>query len=489
MNESSALKRAELEQVDKGSLIEMVLGLTVRVQELGSIVLKQAEALQALQDQLAKNSSNSSKPPGSDGLQKPRTRNLRQRAGRKVGGQPGHAGQTLEAVAEPTHVELHRLNQCPHCQCDLSAVALFAQGQRQVFDIPAVQIEITEHQVEIKNCPCCHKCVSAAYPEGVTQRVQYGMRLQAQASYLNTYQLLPMARTCELLGDFYNHTPSTAFIGQANQAVCAGSQAALERIQAQLKAADLAHFDESGLRIAGKLHWLHSTSTENLTYYQPHEKRGQAAMAAIGILPTLKGRAVHDHWPSYQAYACQHIFCNAHHLRELQFISDQYEQTWAMEMYKLLLNIKAEVAQSPSGDSSLPKARIDFFQNRYDALLKEGFAANPPPPEPAQKSRGRTRQSPPKNLLDRLQTHKAGTLAFMHDFSIPFDNNLAERDIRMIKLKQKVSGAFRTMEGASTFCDIRSYISTARKQGHNVIKVLFGALTGSPFLPASDSTV
>ena len=476
--------------MEKAILVEKVLALTTCVQELEAIVRKQAEARQALLDQVAKDSRNSSKPPSSDGLKKPRTRNLRPSEGRKPGGQPGHEGQTLPMVEAPTHVELHSVSRCPHCQCDLSAVALLEYGRRQVFDIPAVHLEVTEHQVEIKACPCCHKRVEAAYPEGVIQRVQSGPRVKAQASYRNTYPLIPMARTCELLGDFYNHTPSTAFVGEANQAVREGSHAVLATIHAQLQNAELAHFDESGLWIAGKLHWLHSASTETLTYYRAHEKRGQAAMDAIGILPNFKEQAVHDHWQAYPAYDhCQPIFCNAHHRRELQFILDQYDPAWATDMYKLLLAIKAAVAQAPDGDNSLPKDRLDFFHQPYDAILQDGCKVNPPPQEPPPKSRRPTKQSPPKNLLDRLQTHQAATLAFMHDFTVPFDNNLAERDIRMIKVKQKVSGAFRTKTGATTFCDIRSYISTARKQGHNVIKVLYGALTGSPLFPASDTIV
>jgi transposase len=490
MKEQPEEMRAEIEEVEKRTLVELVLTLTARVRELEAIVVMQAEALQAMQDQAAKDSQNSGKPPSSDGLKKPRTHNLRQSTGRKPGGQPGHKGQTLQMVEEPTHVERHQVNQCPHCQHDLSAVKPIDEGRRQVFDIPAVRIEVTEHQVEIKTCPGCQKRVEAEYPAEVSQRVQYGPRFRAQASYLNTYQLLPIARTCELLGDFYHHTPSTAFVGEANQAVCEGSYEALARIQEQLQSADLVHFDESGLRIAGKLHWLHSASTATLTYYSPHEKRGQEAMNAIGILPNFQGQAVHDHWHSYQTFEnCQHIFCNVHHLRELKFIIERYDQTWAQDMYTLVLDIKDEVAQAPDGDTALPPARLAFFHQQYDAILHAGFLANPSPQEPPPKSRGRPKQSPPKNLLDRLQSHKSGTLAFMHDFSVPFDNNLAERDIRMIKVKQKVSGAFRTLDGAFDFCDIRSYLSTARKQGHNAIHALFGALTGDPFFPPSEQIV
>jgi transposase len=487
MSEQSRLHREELEQLEPSDLVERVLGLEGRVQELEDIVLKQAGALQALQDQVAKDSRNSSKPPSSDGLQKRRTQSLRKSEGRKPGGQAGHKGETLLMVDEPDYIKLHRVDMCPHCQSDLSDVEAVTDGHRQVFDIPAIRIEVTEHQVEVKTCPRCQQRVEAAYPADVGQRVQYGPRLKAQASYLNSYQLLPMARTCELFGDFYSHVPSTAFVIEANRAVRAGSQPTLDTIQKQLQTANLAHFDESGLRVQGQTQWLHSASTDSLTYYAVHPKRGRDAMNEIGILPNFRGRAVHDHWKSYETYTdCQHIFCNSHHLRELQFVIDQYQQAWASEMFKLLLDIKAEVDNAPTTDNALPQDRLDHFEQRYDALLKVGFEANPPPPTPPPKSRGRTKQSPPKNLLDRLDKHKAGTLAFMYDFSVPFDNNLAERDIRMIKVKQKISGAFRTEDGAKTFCDLRSYISTARKQGHNVIKSLFGSLTGSPFNPASE---
>lgn len=475
----------ELEKLNKSELIESFVELFGHTQELLDIVSKQSEAIQALQDKVAKDSKNSGKPPSSDGLEKRRTQSLRKKEGRNPGGQPGHKGKTLQMVEKPDHVERHEVKACPHCQADLSEIESTDYGRRQVFDIPAVQIEITEHQVEIKACPHCQEEVAASYPEAVGQRVQYGPRLNAQASYLNTYQLIPIARTCELLNDFYGASPSTAFVIEANRSMREGTKLSVETIKEQVTEADLVHFDESGIRVCGKLQWLHSSSTESLTYYSVHEKRGREAMDEIGILPEFKGRAVHDHWKSYYGYDCEHIFCNAHHLRELQFIMDQYQQEWAKKMYALLNDIKKEVDSAPESDSSLPQDRLTYFDQRYDAILEEGFNANPPPDIPPPKSKGPTKQTPPKNLLDRLKKHKAGTVAFMYDFSIPFDNNLAERDIRMIKVKQKISGAFRTNNGADTFCDIRSYISTARKQGANVISALFGALTGTPFLPTS----
>lgn len=289
------------------------------------------------------------------------------------------------------------------------------------------------------------------------------------------------------MGDFYDHTPAEALVLEANTAMVEQTEPSRTATKQQLLDAEVAHFDESGLRVEGKLNWLHVTCTEQLTHYAVHPKRGQEAMKDIGILPEFEGRAVHDHWQSYFTFDdCQHALCNAHHLRELQFVVDQYEQEWALEMTKLLLDIKAEVEAARPYQSSLPSERIAHFEQRYDELIDQGLEANPPPATPPPKKRGRKKQSPPKNLLDRLQQRKPEVLAFMYDFRVPFDNNLAERDVRMVKVKQKVSGAFRTRTGAETFCAIRSYISTVRKHGLNVIDAMYDALTGSPFIPVAD---
>ena len=492
MTEVTELKRQELEKLSKQDLIKLVEDLSARLAGLEALekqVQEQAATIQRLQDQLAKNSRNSGKPPSSDGLKKPRTRSLRRKSGRKPGGQKGHPGHTLTMSEEPDYIERHQVAYCPHCQSDLSSVPALDYARRQVFDVPPVQIEVTEHQAEIKDCPHCQARVQAPFPAGVSQPVQYGSRLKAQASYLNTYHVMPIARTSELLGDFYGHAPALALIGEANQAVQTGSQPALDEIYQQLTQAEVAHFDETGLRVTAKTHWLHVASTDSLTYYALHEKRGQQAMTDIGILPGFSGRAVHDHWSSYQTFdTCDHAYCNAHHLRELQFVTDQYQQDWAEEMAHLLLAIKAEVAQTALVAETLPPERIAYFEQRYDRLLQQGFQANPPPANPPPKKRGRLKQSPPKNLLDRLDKYKPQVLAFMVDFRVPFDNNLAERDLRMVKVKQKVSGSFRTELGAKTFCAIRSYISTVRKHGRNVINAIQDALDGNPFLPFTPSS-
>jgi transposase len=482
-------ERSQLERLDKEDLISIILALQQQVQELQQTVAEQAVEIQKLRDELTKNSRNSGKPPSSDGLKKPRTNNLRRKIGRHSGGQKGHIGHTLKMVEEPDRVWVHAASECPQCAADLQAVEPFGRERRQVFDIPPVQIEVTEHQAEIKVCPQCGERVKANFPLAVTQPVQYGARIKAQASYLNNYQLIPLARTCELLGDFYGHAPAEALILNANAEVVTQIEPSLDATQQQLIASDIVHFDESGLRVEGRLNWLHVASTDLLTYYGTHPKRGQEGMRAIGILPAFEGRAVHDHWKSYFAFDnCRHALCNAHHLRELQFVVEQYRQTWAEEMIQLLVDIKAEVDATSAHQVSLLPDRLGHFAQRYDELIAQGLETNPPPAIPPPKKRGRKKQSPPKNLLDRLQQYKPQVLAFMYDFRVPFDNNLAERDVRMVKIKQKVSGAFRTPTGAETFCAIRSYISTARKHRLNVIDAIHNALIGNPFIPAAKSS-
>jgi transposase len=409
---------------------------------------------------------------------------LRKKSGRRSGGQKGHQGHTLKMVEQPDHIQVHEASTCSHCATDLQSVEPCGYEKRQVFDVPPMRIEVTEHQAEVKTCPGCGQQVKGDFPSDVTQPVQYGPRFKAQASYLNNYQFIPLARTCELLGDFYGHMPSEAFVLDANATLVDQTEPSLATIKQQLIAADVAHFDESGLRVEGQLNWLHVASTDQLTYYAVHPKRGQVGMKAVGILPEFEGRAVHDHWKSYFTFDdCQHALCNAHHLRELQFVLDQYDQTWARQMAQLLLDIKDEVQAAPLEQTTLSPELLAHFEQRYDELIAQGLKANPPPADPPPRKRGRKKQSPPKNLLDRLQQFKPQVLAFMYDFRVPFDNNLAERDVRMVKVKQKVSGAFRTRTGAETFCIIRSYISTVRKQGRNVIDAIHDALTGNPFIP------
>jgi transposase len=314
---------------------------------------------------------------------------------------------------------------------------------------------------------------------------QYGDGVKALAVYLMNYQLLPYRRTRELLGDLLGQPLAegtlASALGEAAEQL-APTEAAIRQ---GVREADLAHFDETGLYVAGKRHWLHVAATPGLTAYACHKKRGGEAFAAFGILASFAGTAMHDAWPAYRRYGSRHALCNAHHLRELTFLEQEWGMKWAGRMKELLLEIKRAVEEAvAAGQSEVAAGMRQGFVRRYNRLVRQGLAKESQKPALGSGKRGRKRQSKAKNLLDRLHQYRRETLRFMEDFGVPFDNNLAERDLRMMKVQQKVSGCFRSEGGAEIFCRIRSYVSTMRKQGHNVLTVLKSVFAGHPIAPA-----
>ena len=346
-----------------------------------------------MEDQLAKHSGNSSKPPSSDGLKKPQPRSLRSSSGRKAGAQAGHPGHTLQAVAQPEHVQHHGVAVCSQCQASLTTVASAGYERRQVFDLPPVRVAVTEHQAEIKRCPACGALNTGAFPGDVTQPVQYGPTLKAQLIYFNQYHHIPVDRTCEIIADLYDHTVADGTVATATAHVAAQVLPVTTAIQAHLvHTPQPVHLDETGMRVTQKLHWVHVASTATLTYLMLHARRGSQAHAALGILPKRTGWVVHDDYRSYwQATAARHGTCNAHHLRELLFLEERYQQTWATDLAYLLREIKQAVAVAVQGGQVMLAApQVAQFEGRYQQLLDRGYQANPlpsPPPD-APKKRG-----------------------------------------------------------------------------------------------------
>lgn len=466
------------------AVVALFVGITAQVDELAAQLEKQTGVLKDLQARLSKNSRNSGKPPSSDGYGKEnRTESLRESGDRLNGGQAGHKGHTLERSENPDHTEMHKPDECKSRRTSLEDVAAVGEEERQVYDIPAIRIEVTSHRAEIKICPECGTENRGEFPENVERGVRYGTGVKTRAAYFGNQHHVPLERTAQIIEDLTGHGISEGSLLKASEELSECVRPSTEAAGEPLRDADILKADETGLRVKGKLHWLHVASSDKLTYYSVHERRGKEATDEAGILGEFSGTAVHDHWKSYFGYKnCGHALRNAHHLRELRFIEKQYGQIWAGKMSGLLLDIKEEVEKlKPDRDGFGPE-RIENFERRYDEILRRGFADDPFTP-PEKKKKGRPKRPPPLNLLIRLRDYRSETLAFMYDFRVPFDNNAAERDVRMMKVKQKVSGCFRTFEGAERFASVRGYISTARKNSKNIFEAIKDAFNGDPFIP------
>jgi hypothetical protein len=451
--------------------------------ELREQVRVLASEVQALRARLAKDSHNSSKPPASDGLAR-KTKSLRQKTGRKPGGQAGHPGHRVTLVATPDERVEHRPARCGACQQALPEDAPRWVERRQVQEVPPLRLRVSEHRIAHVRCPACGATTAAEAPAGIRAPRQYGPRLRALATYLVQQQFVPYARCRDLLAEVFGVSLSVGTLVTLVRQGAERLRPVAEEIKAALSVAPVLHHDETGLRVARpegpRAQWIHVTCTKQLTYYARHTARGAAALEAIGILPQFTGVSVHDGWTSYRHYtACRHALCNAHHLRELTFVEEELKQAWAGRLKALLREMYATVEQArTAGATSLAQTTRDAFVARYEMLLGQGVMQNPQPPTPYPRRRGRRKQSPVRNLLDRLWTYEQEALAFLDDFAVPFDNNQAERDLRPVKVQQKISGTFRSEAGADAFCPLRTVLSTWRKQGRSALAALETVFAG-----------
>jgi len=445
---------------------------TLTSEQKDELILQLWDRLDKLEALLLKNSSNSSKPPSSEGFKR-KTKSRREAGKANVGGQKGHPGSTLKRVAVADEVQLHQPpSHCPGCgsALDMDLAMVEAHG-RQVIDLPAVRAKVVEHRLQKVRCRCglVH---AGSYPEGVTQEAQYGPHIKAALVYLTQYQHVPMQRCTRLMQDLFGVTMSPASVHAAITQAHTVVKPMVQALAESLLEAPVAHFDETGMRVGRKLYWMHSVSTEDAVVYQVHARRGYEALEAFNLLPRFKGVAVHDGWPSYYRFDVSHALCNAHHLRELQFVVDSTGQQWAQDMMRLLVRMMRAVDASEHG--VLSKHAVAAYRGQYWRLLDEGRRQNPETlTDPSRKhKKGGIKQSAAYNLLKRLDEHADDVLRFMCNAHVPFTNNLAERDLRMPKLKQKVSGCYRSIAGAQAYCSIRSYIGTLQKQSRDLMQAL-----------------
>lgn len=439
-----------------------------RCEDLERMNLKLIKRIEVLESLLKKNSSNSSKPPSSDGLKK-KIKNNREKSTRKPGAQPGHKGAGLSLMEKVDEEILCPAPQVCECGEDMSEQAVERIEKRQVIDTPEKWIHVKEYLLEVKTCKCGREHKGYC---NYTQRVQYGEGIKGLLVYLNQYQLMPTERIQEMMKDLFELSVSDGLIFSSTETCFNNLRGTIEHIKQGLIKSEVMHNDETGVRSEGKTQWVHSASNNEFTHYAIHNKRGNEAMDEIGILDHFKGISIHDRWASYDKYTCTHALCNAHLLRDLKFAHEEMNRPWADEMMQLL-----KQGNEKKKTETLTNHWITRAANKMDDIILKALKKEPK--EKIQKGkRGRKPQNKSLRLLNVFRDKKTEILLFLKNKIVPFDNNLAERDLRMIKLKQKISGCFRTKHGAEIFCTTRSYISTIRKQDYPVWEAIKQALMG-----------
>ena len=449
------------------------------------MVDKLEQRIKELEARLNMNSTNSSKPPSTDNKLTKSKKPSSSTSKKKRGAQAGHKGKSLKIVASPDETEVLLPTSCSCCGSSLSDIDSSKHEKRQLFDLPEVKMNVTEYQAHSLECKECHTINKAKFPENIKAVTQYGNNLKSFISYLNAYQMLPYERIAETIEDLTSHKMSVGSIYNFLNT----HYDKLEEFETTLKQSllkeDVINSDETGVNVSAKLHWIHVASTPAMTYYMLHQKRGRVAMDAMEIIPSYTGILVHDHWTPYNNYTnCTHSYCNAHILRELNGVTEKESVIWSQDMHKLLTDMNIAVHKAKESDKTeLSQAQILKFTKNYDKITQSANNYYPPPDKSTKKARGRAKQAKGKNLLDRLLKYQDETLRFLNDFRVPFTNNLAERDLRMIKVKEKISGSFASFKGGEIFCRIRSYISTLKKNNISVLQGLECALAGKAYVP------
>lgn len=438
-----------------------------------ALIAKLLARIEELERRLGLTSKNSSKPPSSDGLKKPAPPSLREKSGKPSGGQKGHKGGTLKQVAHPDEVSTHAMTHCPRCAADLEHSAVIGIRKRQVFDIPEPRVRVTEHQAQIKRCHCCDTDVMADFPQHVQAPVQYGLRVKALSVYLHQQQMIPEDRLAVLFQDVFALPISATSIAGNSHAFAEQVTPLTQVIAETLRTAPVKNLDESGLRVAAKLHWLHVLSNSQWTYYRVAEKRGDLPQGLTGIV-------VHDHFkPYYRLDDVTHALCGAHHLRELKALEEIEKEPWARRMARLLRS-----ACHQANQGAVPAARVARIERLYDSIALQGVSFHEAQTPLTRGLRGRQKRRPGHNLVIRLRDYKDDALRFLSHANVPFTNNQAEQDVRMIKVKQKISGGFRTLSGAQIFASTRSFLSSMRKQGVNLFQAIL-----NPGIPSSSCSL
>jgi transposase len=472
-----------LERLERDQLITLLLAAIERNYLLEQKVTEVTKRVAELEGRLNQNSSNSSKPPSSDGYSKPVPKLQKKKSGKKPGGQHKHKGHGKSMADKVTETIVITPQICPCCGENLQNVAGCKTDTHYVMEMPPITATVTEYIREEKRCPTCSKRISAEYPYEAAAPQQYGPNLKAFIVLLAETGMVAMNRVAEILEAVTGIRISNGTVANTIEKCAKNLEKPVKSIKEAVKEAKVGHFDETGMRSQGRLKWLHTASTERLAYLETNKKRGKDAMDDIGILNDFKGTAVHDCFASYWKYGCLHSLCNAHLLRELAFIDQVVGQKWAKEMIELLLEIKNAVdMRRLEKKVFLPKGELSKYIKRYTMLIEEGLDKNQEQSK-APGRRGKAKQTKARLLLLRLRERKEEYLRFANDFNCSFDNNQAERDIRMAKVKQKVSGCFRSDKGDKSFAMIYSFIQTLKKNGVTVFGELVKAFKGDYSFP------